>query len=135
MRVQSVSALKLVACSILLLTGCGDADSESSKTKKADLDIAPAKGTSGTAETGSSDGTISAEGFTFALPDGWTERPLSQFQMSVIAAKVGRNVDGVDITATFSSAGGGVPANLERWEGQFPGAQRPGSIFAVVTRE
>lgn len=123
MRIHFDSAPKLLVWSILLAAGCSDAETENSKTKKADLDIAPAKKTAGATAASDADGTVSADGFTFTLPRGWTKRTLSQFQMSVIAAKVGRDVDGVDITATFSSAGGGVPANLERWEGQFPGAQ------------
>jgi len=43
--------------------------------------------------------------------------------MSVIAAKVGREVDGKQLTATFSSARGGVPLNVDRWKGQFGGIE------------
>ncbi|HIF00279.1 MAG TPA: hypothetical protein EYQ63_25555 [Fuerstia sp.] len=58
------------------------------------------------------------DGLEFAIPAGWTELPLSQFQMGIISAKFGMPDTGPDVSLTLSRSGGSLADNLDRWRGQ-----------------
>lgn len=58
-------------------------------------------------------------GLKFNVPESWSEIPLSQMQMGIIAAKFSLGDGVANCTLTLSRSGGGMESNLNRWRGQF----------------
>jgi hypothetical protein len=56
-------------------------------------------------------------GLTFTTPEGWTMAPPANSMRLAELHAPGNAV------VAFSSAGGDIPANIQRWSGQFQGAQ------------
>jgi hypothetical protein len=60
--------------------------------------------------------TVTVEGLTFGVPDGWTRAtPANIMRLAELHAPG-------EAVAVFSSAGGDIPANIQRWSGQFQNA-------------
>ncbi len=73
----------------------------------------------------------SFEGITLTIPAGWEERPVAS---EFIQAEYRINAASGPARMTLSSAGGGLEANLARWEGQFqPGPNDPAPERTTVT--
>ena len=71
------------------------------------------------------------DGLKFVVPAGWTDVPLSQFQMGIISAKFGMPEAGPDVSLTLSRSGGSLSDNLDRWRGQV--TQSRGELTETLT--
>ncbi|MDG1896932.1 MAG: hypothetical protein P8J37_18655 [Fuerstiella sp.] len=71
------------------------------------------------------------DGLKFAVPAGWKDVPLSQFQMGIISAKFGMPDAGPDVSLTLSRSGGSLSDNLDRWRGQV--TQSRGELTETLT--
>lgn len=69
-------------------------------------------------------------GLKFIVPESWSEIPLSQMQMGIIAAKFSLGEDAPGCTLTLSRSGGGMESNLNRWRGQF-NSSRPEVVESI----
>ena len=58
-------------------------------------------------------------GFRFHVPSGWRRTELTPAQQGFIDARFEIPASGDDVKLTLSTIGGGVQANIERWQGQF----------------
>lgn len=58
-------------------------------------------------------------GFRFMVPAGWREVELNPSQQGFIDARFEIPEAGEDVGLTLSTVGGGVEANVQRWNGQF----------------
>ncbi|MEO1997341.1 MAG: hypothetical protein ABGZ17_18955, partial [Planctomycetaceae bacterium] len=65
---------------------------------------------------------LEVDGVTFQVPDGWREVQLSDEQVGFISARLTIPVTDQELTLTFSTVGGGIESNIQRWQGQFQGA-------------
>lgn len=105
----------------LLLLGC---EPSSSSKPEPPVPVAPAMPTASTpAETVPQEGNLLAapttksfQGIKLTIPAGWEERPAAS---EFIQAEYRIPSPEGNIRVTFSSAGGGKEANVERWRGQF----------------
>lgn len=69
-------------------------------------------------------------GLKFFVPDAWSEVPLSERQMGIIAAEFFLGDDAANCTLTLSRSGGGMESNLNRWRGQFA-SSRPEIVETI----
>jgi hypothetical protein len=58
-------------------------------------------------------------GFRFTVPAGWREVELNPDQQGFIDARFEIPAAGEDVSLTLSTVGGGIEANVQRWNGQF----------------
>jgi hypothetical protein len=68
---------------------------------------------------------VFAADFSFALPEGWEQRPPSN-SMRLLELAAPKTGDATAPVAALSLAGGDIDANIARWQGQFaePDAQK-----------
>ena len=79
-----------------------------------DVEIVPGASPSLSAKTEPYEATVG--GFKFTVPADWQEQPpKSQF----VLGEFSLTGEGGSARLTLSSAGGGLEANIERWQGQF----------------
>lgn len=116
-----------ILCGLLVCAfGCGTED-----TTTADPPV-PVAGDPVTDETAAdepqaSDPAASADGayqttisgFEFTVPAGWREAELRPEQQGFIDARYEIPAAGEEVGLTFTTSGGGVQANVDRWIGQF----------------
>jgi hypothetical protein len=122
----------LVAILALAALGTGCEDKAAPKPavtpppKRGPVAVTPAPATSAAAPTGTPEGSaakpaeageaFSVEGLGFATPGGWTKvAPANAMRLAELHAPGGAVV-------VFSSAGGEIQANIQRWSSQFQGA-------------
>ncbi|MBI1345216.1 hypothetical protein GC163_02890 [bacterium] len=104
--------------SFVILSGC---DSSASRTAEAPVPMAaplPADSSSGNSESRILTEPVEKrfQGITLTIPAGWEERPVAS---DMIQAEYRIAGEGGPARMTLSSAGGGIEANLERWQSQF----------------
>ncbi len=111
----------LILCGgVLALPGCGEETFPSppppvmSAETESEVEE-PSEGAKTSSLTGEK---RSFAGLKFAVPANWVEKPLSDMQRGILAAKFSMPDAGSGITLSLSRSGGGVDANLDRWRGQ-----------------
>jgi hypothetical protein len=127
------SSIHLLSISVLLIcAGCGDESVVKSTppVMKADSAVDDSQETPVTSATVSGE-RKAFDGLKFAVPAGWEEMPLSQFQMGIISAKFAMPAAGPDVTLTLSRSGGSLSDNLDRWRGQV--TQSRGEVTETLT--
>jgi len=122
MTIRKILSIPLPALVLLPAIGCGPADDGSEE--EAGVPAAPASVTAGSNNTGQRVGPfeLNVDGVRFQVPDGWQEVRLSDEQVGFISARLEIPVNGQRLTLTFSTVGGGIDSNIQRWQGQFSGA-------------
>ena len=79
---------------------------------------------------GASVGVLAASGLTYQVPDGWTSTPPSSSMRVAdfsLPRAAGDTEDAELVVYYFGGSGGGVEANIERWESQMapPAGEAP----------
>ena len=113
--------IPLLGWALLPTLGCSPADDDQ---QEAAVPTAPARPAAETEQTGQRVGPfeLNVDGVTFQVPDGWREVELSDEQIGFISARLTIPVNDQELTLTFSTVGGGIQSNIQRWQGQFRGA-------------
>lgn len=134
----SASRCRLLLLLLLIasVVGCDSPDSTVSPSDKdAEVPVAPAQGDGPVQASGPRTGpfVLETDGLAFDIPEGWREVELDAMARDFVSAKVEIPVEGSDapLTISFSTAAGGIAANVQRWQGQFPGAQADISELSV----
>jgi hypothetical protein len=131
MRIDSLITFSSVSV-LLIFAGCGveSTNKATPPVMKADsaVDVSQEPPAASATALGERRGF---DGLKFAVPAGWTDVPLSQFQMGIISAKFGMPDAGPDVSLTLSRSGGSLADNLDRWRGQV--TQSRGEITETLT--
>lgn len=119
----------LIVCSstVLLILGCGDGDSGPHAVARksriaANTHEGMEESSVGPSRMGGSGGTVQFGAIALTAPDSWPRKaPQSSFTVAefVLPGAQGAETDG---RLTLSVAGGSIENNVERWKGQFGGA-------------
>ena len=125
-RQVSVEAMARVVLPVALaLCGCGDSSGSGGATE-VPVPVAPATDAPAEAASGSPapPANTAAVPRTFGrvrleIPAGWQENPLSGIRATILDASYSLPAVDERIEVTFSTIGGGVRQNLDRWVGQF----------------
>ncbi|MCP4785598.1 MAG: hypothetical protein GY903_29585 [Fuerstiella sp.] len=122
----------LLSSSVLLIPGgCGYEHSIESTPPVMKADSAESAGQETPVASATAPGERKGfDGLEFAVPAGWKEVSLSQFQMGIISAKFSMPDAGPDVSLTLSRSGGSLSDNLDRWRGQV--AQSRGEITETL---
>ncbi len=118
---------------VLVAVGCGgQSDQEITETRTVDTVQSSSGGASSEERFGMAPSPARAAGpaYTWKTPEGWTEKPATQFRIGSFAA--GPNGD-VDIS--LSEAMGSVADNLNRWRGQMGLAPLSGDEIAALEKK
>lgn len=78
---------------------------------------------------------VEIEGVKFTIPAGWKRTDLASGQAGFISARFLIPVEDQELQLTFSTAGGGIAANFDRWRGQFqlePGIEPLEDLITLV---
>lgn len=128
-------AIGLLALMPMLMTGCAPGETADQESEP---ELPTGDGQSklqSEPQQADDDSLLRVDGLLFDLPAGWRRIPLESSQMSFISAKVAVDVDGEELTASFSTVGGGIDANITRWQGQFAQAKPDIKTIQVAGRE
>jgi len=122
MTIPKLLSIPLSVLALLPALGCSSADEGTEE--EAAVPTAPASVTSAANDAGQRVGPFElvVDGVRFQVPDGWREVNLSDEQVGFISARLEIPVKDQRLTLTFSTVGGGIESNIQRWQGQFSGA-------------
>jgi hypothetical protein len=114
----------ILAAFALILPGCEEKERPAPAPKPAPKAAAPPAPAG--AETAGLPGGFAIQGLNFKTPEGWTRiQPTSSMRLAELHAPGGA-------AAVFSTAGGDIQANIQRWSGQFAGAEAASSQRTVA---
>ena len=103
-----------------ILTGCTGESNSSDVDPPVPVAKSRETGTTTANSTRADEGsrTPTIVGMTFTLPERWREIDLTDEQRSFVDARFEIPTSDEPLTLTVTSAGGGIDANVERWQGQ-----------------
>jgi len=110
----------LCAWSVAVAAGCGDRLGPVPTDPP--IPVAAESGTSDKAGDDEQNSQRDFDGIAFTIPEKWSETKLTGMRASILQAAFGVPEVSDELEVTFSSVGGGIDQNLQRWVAQFGGA-------------
>jgi hypothetical protein len=130
-RIPLIVTSGLLAPMLAILPACDSRSREEAPAARTPAPAAPSQPAPAAADGPATTGdAVNLLGLTFALPAGWERVPPAN-SMRLAELRIPAAPAAAFTTITFTSAGGDVRANLERWAAQFSG----GSEASFGTRE
>ena len=116
------SAFPILCCCVAAIGVAGCGDEQPSANGDPPIPYAEPQDAARAPETTAS-ATRVFEGIEFTIPQSWTETKLSGMRSTILQAAFGVPTLDDNLEITFSSVGGGIDQNIQRWIGQFGGAE------------